>query len=40
LSIPVTGKAGERPYSIIKYRSKFIPHLPRPKYFEAISGSA
>jgi hypothetical protein len=41
LSIPVTGKLAKGLYSIIKYRSKFIPHtLPRPKYFEAISGSA
>jgi hypothetical protein len=40
LSIPVTGKAGEGLYSIIKIPSKFIYlTLQRPKYFEAISGS-
>jgi hypothetical protein len=39
--LSITGKAGERPFSIIKYRSKFIYlTLQRPKYFEAISGSA
>jgi hypothetical protein len=40
LSIPVTGKAGERPlFNNKKYR-KFI-YLTLPKtYFEAISGSA
>jgi hypothetical protein len=41
LSIPVTGKAGEGLYSIIKNTANsYTSPFQRPKYFEAISGSA
>jgi hypothetical protein len=42
LSIPVTGKAGERPLFNNKNTAANSYHLTlqRPKYFEAISGSA
>jgi hypothetical protein len=40
LSIPVTGKAGEGLYSIINTAANSYLTLQRPKYFEAISGSA
>jgi hypothetical protein len=41
LSIPVTGKAGERPlFNNKNTAANSYLTLQRPKYFEAISGSA